>query len=249
MIVLKSDKEIDRMRISSQVGARVLAELISLVKPGITTLELDRKAEWLINKMGGKPAFKGYLGYPYTLCTSVNEEVVHGLPRMRRLEEGDIISLDVGVCSDGFYGDSAITVGVGWISPEAKKLLRVTEEALYKGIEQARIGERLSNISHAVQKHVELNGFSVVKQFVGHGIGKSPHEEPQIPNFGLPGRGVKLKRGMVLAIEPMVNLGDGEVIVLADGWTAVSKDRSLSAHFEHTVALGSNGTEILTKVN
>jgi methionyl aminopeptidase len=249
MIFLKSPWEIEKMRRSNAIVAEVLARLREAIKPGITTLELDRLAEHLCRRKGAKPAFKGYRGYPFSLCVSVNEEVVHGFPSKKRvLKEGDIVSLDFGVLYDGYYGDAAITVPVGEISERAKRLLRVTEEALYKGIEQAVIGKRLGDISSAIQRYVEAHGYSVVRQFVGHGIGRALHEDPQVPNFGKPGRGVKLKEGMVLAIEPMVNEGTYEVEILADGWTAVTKDRKLSAHFEHTVAITKNGPEILSRV-
>ncbi len=249
MIFLKSLWEIEKMRRSNAIVAEVLARLRETIKPGITTLELDRLAENLCRKKGAKPAFKGYRGYPFSLCVSINEEVVHGFPSKKRvLKEGDIVSLDFGVLYDGYYGDAAITVPVGEISERAKRLLRVTEEALYKGIEQAVVGKRLGDISSAIQRYVEAHGYSVVRQFVGHGIGRALHEDPQVPNFGKPGRGIKLKEGMVLAIEPMVNEGTYEVEILADGWTAVTKDRKLSAHFEHTVAITKNGPEILSRV-
>jgi methionyl aminopeptidase len=215
-------------------------------KPGMRTLDLDRFAEaWLLGQWS-KPAFKGYRGYQFTLCTSVNEEVVHGLPSERRLHEGEILSLDLGAIVEGYYGDAAITVPIGDISPEAKRLLDVTREALHCGIAEAVPGHHLTDISHAIQRHVESHGFSVVRIFVGHGIGKALHEEPQIPNFGPPGHGPLLKPGMVLAIEPMVNAGTHEVAILEDRWTAVSQDRSLSAHFEHTVAITERGPAILT---
>jgi len=203
-------------------------------------------AEEYIKRHGGIPAFKGYRGYPRSLCVSVNEEVVHGIPGKRKLKEGDIVSLDLGVLMDGYYGDAAITVPVGKVSELAKKLIKVTEEALYRGIEMARPGNRLSDISHAIQTHVEKAGFSVVREFVGHGIGKQLHEEPQVPNFGPPNRGPRLEPGMVLAIEPMVNTGTWEVRILPNGWTVVTADGGLSAHFEHTVAITDNGPEILS---
>jgi methionyl aminopeptidase len=213
----------------------------------VKTLELDRFAEVFLRERGARPAFKGYRGYGFTLCTSVNEEIVHGLPGERRLQEGDILSLDLGAIVDGYYGDAAITVGVGEISPDARRLLQVTQEALHRGIAQAVPGRRLTDISHAIQSHVESHGFSVVRVFVGHGIGRALHEEPQVPNFGPPDRGPVLRPGMVLAIEPMVNAGTPEVTILEDQWTAVSQDRSLSAHFEHTVAITENGPEVLTR--
>lgn len=218
------------------------------VGPGVRTADLDTFAEEYLRKRGATPAFKGYRDYPFSLCVSVNEQVVHGLPSERQLREGDIVSLDLGTIVDGYYGDSALTVPVGQVSPEAARLLRVTEEALMRGIGAARLGGHLSDISHAVQSHVEAHGFSVVRIFVGHGIGKALHEDPQIPNYGPPGLGPRLKPGMVLAIEPMVNAGGPEVEILSDNWTAVTKDRSLSAHFEHTIALTEQGVEILTQL-
>lgn len=249
MIILKAPWEIEKMRRSNAIVAEILAILKEAVKPGITTMELNELAEEICIKKGARPAFKGYRNYPYSLCVSINEEVVHGLPSKKRyLQEGDIVSLDFGVFYDGYYGDAAITVPVGKISANAKRLLEVTENALYKGIEQAREGRRVLDISAAIQTYVESHGYSVVRQFVGHGIGRSLHEDPQVPNFGKPGKGAKLKVGMVLAIEPMVNEGTYEVEILPDGWTAVTKDRKLSAHFEHTVAITKNGPEILSKI-
>ena len=218
-----------------------------MVAPGVTTADLDAAAERLVRAAGAEPAFKGYRGYPCTLCASVNEQVVHGIPSARALVEGDIISLDMGVKLNGFYGDSAVTVPVGRVSDEAATLLRVTRESLAKGIEQVRLGGRISDIGHAIQEHVEAHGFSVVREFVGHGIGAALHEDPQIANYGEPGRGPRLAEGMVLAIEPMVNVGRPAVKVLADGWTAVTKDGSLSAHFEHTVAVTKSGPLVLTQ--
>jgi methionyl aminopeptidase len=212
----------------------------------VTTAELDRAAERLVIAAGADPAFKGYRGYPCTLCASVNEQVVHGIPSARALVEGDIISLDMGVKLNGFYGDSAVTVPVGRVAPEVATLLRVTQEALGKGIDRVRLGGRVSDIGHAIQQHVEASGFSVVREFVGHGIGAALHEEPQIANYGEPGRGPRLAEGMTLAIEPMVNMGRPAVRVLADGWTAVTRDGSLSAHFEHTVAVTKSGPLVLT---
>ncbi len=219
-----------------------------MVAPGVSTLDLDAAAEKLVRAAGAEPAFKGYRGYPATLCASVNDQVIHGIPSKRPLADGDIISLDMGVKMNGFFGDSAVTVPVGRVSDEATRLLRVTEEALEKGIEQVRLGGRVSDIGHAIQAHVEAHGFSVVREFVGHGIGASLHEEPQIANYGDPGRGPRLAEGMTLAIEPMVNVGKPAVRMLADGWTAVTKDGSLSAHFEHTVAVTKNGPLVLTRV-
>jgi len=246
MIYLKSPQEIEKIRKSSQLVARALKYLKAFIREGITTEELDRLAEEYIKRHGGIPAFKGYRGYPRSLCVSVNEEVVHGIPGKRRLKEGDIVSLDLGVLMDGYYGDAAITVPLGKVSELARRLIKVTEEALYRGIEMARPGNRLSDISHAIQSHVEKAGFSVVREFVGHGIGKELHEEPQVPNFGPPNRGPRLEPGMVLAIEPMVNTGTWEVRILPNGWTVVTADGGLSAHFEHTVAITDDGPEILS---
>lgn len=249
MVILKSPAEIDIIRVANRIVAEVLGELEAAIKPGVTTLELDRRAETLARKRGAKPAFKGYRGYPFSLCASVNAEVVHGMPSDRVLRDGDIIGLDFGALYQGYYGDAAITVPVGQVTEEAKRLMRVTEECLYKGIEQARSGQRLGDISAAIQRHVEGAGFSVVRDFVGHGIGKTLHEEPQIPNYGMEKRGIELKTGMVLAIEPMVNQGGWRVRVLNDGWTVVTADGRLSAHFEHSVAITNNGPEILSRVS
>ncbi len=247
MIPLKSLMELEKLRISNQIVAEVLQALSKIVAPGITTAELDAEAEKLILFKGGNPSFKGYLGYPNTLCASVNSEVVHGIPSKRKLKDGDIISLDVGVVVDGYYGDAAVTLPVGEISPQARKLLQVTERALTAGIEQMQVGKRIGDISWAIQSLAEKSGFSVVKAFVGHGIGRRQHEEPQVPNYGLPGRGYKLKPGMVLAIEPMINLGTSAVKILSDQWTAVTRDNKLSAHFEHTVAVTFDGPQILSE--
>ena len=249
MIVCRSVGEIDRMRAANALVARVLVALRAAVAPGVTTAELDRLAEAGIREAGAVPAFKGYHGYPATICASVNEQVVHGIPSGRVLVDGDILSIDLGAVLDGFYGDSAVTVPVGDIAPSAGDLLRVTEEALYRGIRVVRAGARVSDISHAVQTHVEAHGFSIVREFVGHGIGQSLHEEPQVPNYGEPGRGPRLAEGMVLAIEPMVNIGKPGVRILEDGWTSVTRDGSLSAHFEHTVAVTSTGADILSAVD
>jgi methionyl aminopeptidase len=247
VIVCRSAAEIERMRAANALVAKVLGELRALVAPGVTTADLDALAEARILEAGARPAFKGYRGYPATICSSVNDEVVHGIPsRQRVLAEGDIVSIDMGVIRDGFYGDSAVTVPVGRVSAQAAALLKVTAESLERAIDQVRVGKRVSDIGHAVQRHVEANGFSVVREFVGHGIGTGLHEEPQIPNFGSPGRGPRLAEGMVLAIEPMVNAGRPGVRVLADGWTAVTRDGSLSAHFEHTVAVTADGPLVLT---
>jgi methionyl aminopeptidase len=247
VIVCRSAAELEQMREAGRVVADVLTQLAAMVAPGLTTADLDELAEKRIRQAGAVPAFKGYHGYPATICASVNEEVIHGIPSGRRvLNEGDVISIDVGASLDGYYGDSAITLPVGQVSEQAATLLRVTEEALYKAIERVKVGGRISDIGHAVQQHVEAYGFSVVREFVGHGIGQRMHEEPQVPNYGEPGRGPRLAEGMVLAIEPMVNAGKAAVKVLADGWTAVTRDSSLSAHFEHTVAVTADGPWILT---
>ena len=249
MIVLKSPQEIAKMARAGRIVAEVFEELQEWIRPGVTTKELDRRAEEAILRRGALPAFKGYRGFPATLCVSVNHEVVHGIPSSRRLEEGDIVGIDMGVYLDGYYGDAAKSFPVGEVSPEARRLLQVTEEALYLGIRQARAGKRLSDISHAIQTHVEQAGFSVVRDFVGHGIGRELHEDPQVPNFGPPGRGPRLRPGMVLAIEPMVNMGGARTRILEDRWTAVTEDGSLSAHFEHTVAITENGPVILTSLD
>jgi len=247
VIVCRSAAELDQMRQAGRLVGEVLAELAAAVAPGVTTADLDALAEKRIAQAGATPAFKGYHGYPGTICASINEEVIHGIPSGRRiLREGDIISIDVGASLDGYFGDSAVTLPVGQVSEHAAKLLRVTEEALYKAIERARPGNRISDIGHAVQQHVEAYGCSVVREFVGHGIGQRMHEEPQVPNYGEPGRGPRLTEGMVLAIEPMVNAGKPSVKVLGDGWTAVTRDGSLSAHFEHTVAIRAGEPWVLT---
>lgn len=249
MIHLKSPREIEIMRHAGKVTAQILRELVEAVKPGISTFALDEIAESRCKDLGVKPAFKGYHGYPNSLCVSVNSEVVHGIPSGRLLKEGDIVSLDFGVIADGYHGDTAITVPVGAINSEAKKLLEVTQEGLARGIAQAVPGNRLFDVSHAIQNYVEAHGYSVVREFVGHGIGRSLHEEPQVPNFGPKGKGVPLKEGMVLAIEPMINAGGYAVRVEPNGWTAITVDGSLSAHFEHTVAITKDGPEILTLPN
>jgi methionyl aminopeptidase len=241
MIILKTPEEVALMAKASRVVAEALEVLKQAVKPGVTTDELDRLAEAEIRARGAQPAFKGYRNYPKTLCASVNEQVVHGIPSKRVLKEGDIIGLDLGAIVEGFYGDSAVTVGVGKVDDKALRLIRVTEEALALGIEQAVVGNRLSDISHAVQRHIEAAGYSVVTEFVGHGIGRQLHEDPQVPNYGKPGQGPRLQHGMVLAIEPMVNMGGAAVRVLDDRWTAVTVDGSLSAHFEHTIAVQPEG--------
>ncbi len=248
MIILKSLQEIEKIRRAGLIVADALDGIRELVRPGVNTLALDEFAEKFILSAGGQPAFKGYRGYPASLCTSVNDQVVHGIPsRDVVLKEGDIISLDLGAIVDGFYGDAAITLPVGRISPEAERLVSVTEESLSKGIAAATAGNRLYDISHVVQEHVESHRFSVVRDFVGHGIGRSLHEDPQIPNFGERDRGPRLRSGMVFAIEPMVNAGGSATVITEDGWTAVTADGSLSAHFEHTVAVMPEGPWILTR--
>ena len=247
MIVCRSAAELERMREAGRLVGEVLTELSAKVAPGVSTAELDELAEKRIKQAGAAPAFKGYHGYPATICASINDEVIHGIPSGRRvLAEGDVISIDVGASLDGYFGDSAVTLPVGRVSEQAATLLRVTEESLYLAIGRARPGCRVSDIGHAVQRHVEAFGFSVVREFVGHGIGVRMHEEPQVPNYGEPGHGPRLAEGMVLAIEPMVNAGKPAVKVLADGWTAVTRDTSLSAHFEHTVAVTAGEPWILT---
>jgi methionyl aminopeptidase len=247
VIVCRSASELERMREAGRLVGEVLTELTAMVAPGVTTADLDAAAEQRILAAGAVPAFKGYHGYPATICASVNEEVIHGIPSGRRiLNAGDVISIDVGASLDGYFGDSAVTLAVGRVTEAAATLLRATEESLYKAIACVRPGARISDIGHAVQQHVEAFGFSVVREFVGHGIGQKMHEEPQVPNYGEPGRGPRLAEGMVLAIEPMVNAGKAAVKVLADGWTAVTRDGSLSAHFEHTVAVTSGDPWILT---
>ncbi|RQD77448.1 MAG: type I methionyl aminopeptidase [Candidatus Syntrophonatronum acetioxidans] len=247
MITYKSPQEISIMREAGKMVANTHRMLSELVKPGITTAELDVAAEKFIRSQGGEPAFKGYHGFPASICTSINEEVVHGIPSLRRLKGGDIISIDVGVRYKGYYGDAAVTHPVGEISPSIEELLEVTRQSLYQCFKYARVGYRLSDISHSIQAYVESNGFSVVRNYVGHGIGSVMHEEPQIPNFGKPGRGPRLEKGMTLAIEPMVNVGTWKVETLEDNWTVVTCDRSFSAHFEHTIAIGEGDPEILTE--
>ncbi|MFQ5895925.1 MAG: type I methionyl aminopeptidase [Nitrospinota bacterium] len=247
MIVLRSREELEKLRVSNRVVAETLHELTRAVRPGETTLALDALAERLLRERGAVPAFKGYRGYRHTICASVNEEVVHGIPSERKLKEGDIVSLDLGALVEGYYGDSAVTVPVGRVSPEARRLLRVCEGALYEGIARARAGNRLFDISHGIQSYVERHGYSVVRVFVGHGIGTELHEEPQVPNFGEPATGPPLCEGMVLALEPMVNVGGSDVKVLGDDWTAVTADGTLSAHFEHSVAVTRNGPIVLSE--
>lgn len=249
MIIIKNFEEIYKITKACYIVARVLEELKGYLKEGLSTKKIEIFIENLISKMGGIPAFKGYRGYPASACISINDQVVHGIPSDKVfIKEGDIVSIDVGVMYDGYYGDGAYTYGIGKITDNSKKLLKIVEESLYKGIEKARNGNRVGDISSAIQRHVETNGFSVVRAFVGHGIGRFLHEEPQIPNFGKEGTGSKLRKGMTIAIEPMVNAGTHEVTILSDGWTVVTKDGSLSAHFEHTVVITDNEPEILTKM-
>jgi len=249
MIILKSPEEIEKIAESCRIVADTTEAIKLMVRPGLTTLEIENFADTNIRRLGGIPAFKGYRGYPASICTSVNDEVIHGIPSQRFLKEGDILSIDLGVYKDGFYGDGAVTIPVGQIAPALERLLKVTEESLYIGVMNACVGNRITDISYAIQRHVESNGFSVVRTFVGHGIGRELHEDPQIPNFGPPGRGPRLREGMTLAIEPMVNSGSHEVFVLDDGWTAVTADGKPSAHFEHTIAVTPRGPIILTKMD
>lgn len=248
MVYLRDRSEIEAIRASARLVAQTLEMLKAAVKPGMTTGELDRMAESFIREHGGRPAFKGYRGFPASICPAVNEEVVHGIPGDRRLSEGDIVGLDVGVEMNGYFGDAAVTVAVGKVNDEAAELLRVTHAALLAGVAQARAGNRVGDISYAIQSHVERHGYSVVRSLVGHGIGREMHEEPQVPNYGIGGRGPRLMAGQVLAIEPMVNVGGADVVTKPDGWTVVTKDGSLSAHFEHTVAVGDEGPEILSEL-
>jgi methionyl aminopeptidase len=250
MIRIHDEESVARIRESAQLVARSLRLVEREVRPGVSTLKLDRLVEEFIRSEGGEPAFKGYRGFPASICASVNEEVVHGIPSPKRvLEEGDVISVDIGVRKDGFYGDAARTFAVGGISPEAARLLEATERALHRGIEQARPGNHLSDISHAVEEEAKRGGYGIVRALVGHGVGRELHEEPQIPNYGPAGQGPLIRAGMVFAIEPMVNQGTGEVITLADQWTVVTADRKLSAHFEHTVAVREGGPEILSRID
>ena len=248
MIVLKSAAELDKMRAAGRIVAAILAQLETLIKPGVTSGELDQLAERECVRQGATPAFKGYGGFPYALCASPNDRVVHGFPDRRPLQEGEILSIDFGVLYKGYYGDAAITAPVGQVDPATASLVTVTRDALMRAIDKAVSGGRLSDISHAVQSWVEPRGFSVVREFVGHGIGRQLHEAPQLPNFGAPGQGPRLKAGMTLAIEPMINAGVAGVKILEDGWTAVTQDGKRSAHFEHTVAITEHGPEILTRV-
>ena len=247
MIELKSAREIGLMRTAGHVLSDVIEHLRGFVKPGLSTLEIDEDVEGFIAARGAKPAFKGYRGFPATVCISINEEVVHGIPSAhRRIQEGDIVGLDLGCIVDGYYADCAFTLAIGDVPPKVQQLLDVTRESLDQAIQECRPGRRLSDVSHAVQVHVERHGLSVVRAFVGHGIGRALHEDPQVPNFGDPGRGPQLRPGMVLAIEPMVTMGSWEVKVLDDGWTAVTRDGSLAAHFEHTIAVTDTDPEVLT---
>ncbi len=249
MIVLKSDKEIELMREAGRIVAYVWQELEKKVAPGISGKELDRYAERIILEKGAIPVFKGHRGFPGAICVSANEVIVHGIPTKKKLEEGDIVSLDVGVKYKGYCGDGAITLPVGRVSPEAKRLIEVTRDSLFKAIKQAKVGNHLSDISWAVQSFVEKQGFSIIRKFVGHGIGKEIHEDPRIPNFGKPHQGAVLEKGMVFCIEPMVSAGGYEVEISSDGWTATTRDKSLSAHFEHMVAITGRGAEILTELS
>ncbi|ABK60838.1 MULTISPECIES: type I methionyl aminopeptidase [Clostridium] len=246
MITIKNSKEIEYMRHAGKIVGDTLALLEESIKPGITTKDLDRIAEEYIRKCNAIPSFKGYYGFPASVCTSVNEEVVHGIPGDRVLHEGDIISIDCGAILNGYHGDAARTFAVGNISKEAEDLIKVTRDSFFKGVENAIVGNKLTDISAAIQKHAESHGYSVVRDYVGHGIGTAMHEEPEVPNFGRPGRGPKLVEGMVLAIEPMINVGELYVEVLSNDWTVVTRDRKLSAHYENTVAILNNGPEILT---
>jgi len=245
---IKSNREIEIMRTAGKIVAEVLEKLKEVIQPGITTKEINKLAEEYIRKNGAIPAFLGYEGYPASVCTSVNEEVVHGIPGPRVLNEGDIVGIDVGVFYEGYCGDAARTYEVGCCSDEAKRLIKVAEESFFAGLEKAYVGNRLYDISHAIQTHVESNGYSVVRSLVGHGIGKKMHEEPQVPNYGLPHRGPRLMAGLTLAIEPMINAGKYHVKTLSDGWTVVTSDGSLSAHYENTIVITANGPEILTKL-
>ena len=246
MIYLKTKEEIELLRESNMLVAKTHGEVAKWIKPGVTTLKLDKIAEEFIKDHGGVPAFLNYQGFPNSLCTSVNDQVVHGIPNDKPLENGDIVSVDCGTLLNGYYGDSAYTYCVGEVDEEIKKLLKVTRESLYKGIEQAVEGKRIGDIGYAVQSYCEDNGFSVVREMVGHGVGKNLHESPEVPNYGRRGNGVKLKEGMVIAIEPMINLGKRHIVQEADGWTIRTRDRKVSAHFEHTVAVGKNEADILS---
>ena len=246
MIVLKTGRELNIMKEACRISAGALKLIGNAVEPGVTTAELDRIAEKYILSQGAKPNFKNYNGYPATACISINNEVIHGIPKKRKINEGDIVSVDLGAVFEGYHGDNAATFAAGVVSPEAKRLMDVTKESLYEGIKMARHGGRIGDISYAIQSYVEARGYSVVKQFVGHGIGTNLHEAPEVPNFGNPGRGIRLVSGMTLAIEPMINIGGSGVRTLSDNWTVVTLDNSLSAHFEHTVAITPDGPQIMT---
>ncbi len=249
MIIIKSQAEIKKIAAACRIVAEIIEKLKTFAGAGISTADMENFADSEIRRKKALPAFKGYRGYPASVCVSVNDQVVHGIPsRTVKLRNGDIVSIDLGVVLDGFYGDAAITLPVGAISDEASRLIKTTEDAFYAGIEKATVGNRVSDISYAIQEYVESNGFSVVRAFVGHGIGRALHEEPQVPNFGKPGQGARLKAGMTMAVEPMVNAGGPDVRILDDGWTAVTTDGSLSAHYEHTVVITEKGAEILTKI-
>lgn len=249
MIIYKSPQEIKMMRESARLVGQILQELKAMIRPGLKTIELDKYAEKRTKELGAEPAFKGYRGYPASLCVSINEEIIHGIPSERRLKEGDLVSLDFGVVYKGFYGDAALTCPVGEVSEEAQRLLAAAEGAFWAGLEYFKEGNYLSDISHAIQTYVEERGFSVIRSFVGHGIGYALHEDPQLPNYGAPHHGPRLKPGLVLAIEPMIAAGGWEVEILSDGWTAITKDRSLAAHYEHTVALTEHGPQVLSLVS
>lgn len=246
MLYLKNDEEIELIKVSAQVLGKTHGELSKIIKPGLKTIDLDKIAEEFINDHGGTPSFKGYNGFPYTLCISVNEQVVHGFPGEYEIKEGDLLSIDCGVFLNSFHSDSAYTYAVGDIDDEKKNLLKTTIDSLYLGIEQAVVGNRMGDVSHAIQEHNERQGFTVVRELVGHGVGKKLHEKPEVPNYGKRGRGPKLQEGMVLAIEPMINMGKRNIVQESDGWTIRTADRKPSAHFEHTVAVKKNKAEILT---
>jgi methionyl aminopeptidase len=248
MIIGKSQKEIEKMRASGQLVGGVLRELRRMVEPGITTLEINNAADKMICDAGAYPTFKGYNGFPYSICASVNEQVVHGFPSKYQLKEGDIFSIDVGATLEGFVGDTATTIGVGRISDDLAKLIRVTEECLQLAIDKCRVGNHVGDIGHVVQQHAEAHGYSIVREYVGHGIGRKMHEDPQIPNYGKPGKGPKIKRGYVFAVEPMINIGSHHTKTLKDGWTVVTVDGLPSAHVEHTIAINEEGPEVLTLV-
>ena len=248
MLILKTRAEIEQMKVSSKIAAEVLKKIEKEIVPGVTTGELDKIVESLINERGGKPSFKGYRGYPASICASINEEVVHGIPGAKKIKDGDLLKVDIGVFKEGFHGDVTITYAVGKISPETKKLKDITEKALYAGISKVVEGNRIGDISSAVQQCAESNGFTVVREFTGHGIGRNLHEDPQVTNFGRQGTGIRLKEGMVFCIEPMLNAGCADVEVLKDRWTVVTKDRKLSAHYEHTIAVVNGKAEILTSL-